>query len=277
MGVLTALRTLCVEAPLISIPTSMRALTGLRELTIYAPSEETDDTHMLLTEMAFCLPWWRDLRKLCIFGSGYRTAIQKHNDTIAIGLALRAWPLQYLDIMDKHVSDDFTKDAGFLGELPPACIFGFKLHWRSLGLPAEAGSWDDGEIMQYWRMQMSKIDAFVMVTHRRLGLESEFLGLPENIMAEVANMLGGMHDFTDADRKRGPLRITQHREECERKAEQMALQEKQQVLEEQREREETAAHAHTELELLYAEELAHVQEQYHLEMSVRITALNSGM
>jgi hypothetical protein len=57
----------------------------------------------------------------------------------------------------------------------------------------------------------------------------------------------------------------------------MALQEKQQVLEEQREREETAAHAHTELERLYAEELAHVQEQYHLKMSVRITALNSGM
>ena len=281
MCVLTALQTLCIEALLISIPTSMRALAGLRELTIYAPSENIDDTHMLLTEIAFCLPWWCHLRKLCMIGSGYRTTIQEENDTVAIGLALRAWPLPWLDIMDMRFLDDFFSNIN--GHEPsraatlPLEIFNFKLHWRPLGLPAEAEGWDDGVIMEHWRMQMSKTHAFVMATHRSLGQDSAFAGLSESLMAAVANALGGSHDLSDADRARAPQRIIQHREECERKKERMAREEKAVILDEEKQREETAAFGPPELERLYEQGLARAREQQHLKFFARISELISEM
>jgi len=67
LGELTALRGLYIDkCALRSIPMSIQALTGLRELVI-AGDSSTRASH-LIPEIAFCVPDLRGLRKLCLPG-----------------------------------------------------------------------------------------------------------------------------------------------------------------------------------------------------------------
>jgi len=99
LGELTALRGLYVDqCALKCIPASIQALSELRELVI--AGDPSTPQSQLIPEIALCLPALRGLRKLCLPGLLDSNALQHTRDVVAIGLALRAFPLPLLDPMD---------------------------------------------------------------------------------------------------------------------------------------------------------------------------------
>ena len=65
-------------------------------------------------------------------------------------------------------------------------------HWRGLGLPPEAAEWKDIEIVEHFRGQQSKVEAFASGLHWRLGAESMLSQLDEQVLVPIADeVLGG--------------------------------------------------------------------------------------
>jgi len=161
-------------------------------------------THPLLTEVAYCLPALRSLTKLCLRGASSRSAAQCGNDLVAIGCALRAWPLPLLDpmlvelpVLGLRTPHNKSDDVGTFA-IATAC-FGFKSSWSDLGLPTEAASWDDAGILDHWRQEQQKLLAFTCAWHSRLGRGSAVSVLSQQAIIMVADKLSGGHSFVHRD------------------------------------------------------------------------------
>jgi len=226
LGGFTALTRLHIAAcPLSSVPKSLQSLTALRELTIdcVKPYFSADPvTYPLLTEVAYCLPALRSLTRLCLRGASSRSAAECGSDRVAIGCALRAWPLPLLNPMlvelpvlglrtPQHKSDD----VGTLA-LATAC-FDFKLCWSDLGLPTEAASWDDAGILEHWRQEQQKLLAFAFAWHSRLGRASAVSVLSQQGIIMIADKLSGGHRFVHCDLALVHKRTHEQQLECQRK------------------------------------------------------------
>jgi len=208
LGGLTALTRLHIAAcPLSSVPKSLQSLTALRELTIDCVGRFSSTdlvTHPLLTEVAYCLPALRSLTKLCVRGVPSRSAAQCGNDLVAIGCALRAWPLPLLDpmlvqlpVLGLRTPHSNSDDVGTF--LLANAGFGFKSSWSDLGLPTEAASWDDAGILDHWRQEQQKLLAFTCAWHSRLGRGSAVSVLSQQAIIMVADKLSGGHSFVHRD------------------------------------------------------------------------------
>jgi hypothetical protein len=100
-------------------------------------------------------------------GEHFYVALQAR-DVLAIGRALKAWPLPLLHVVD--VDDDDAEEKMRLS----TC-------WRALGLPAEAADedWTDAMTLDYFRVQQQKVAAFASGMHSRLGTASGVSWLDE--------------------------------------------------------------------------------------------------
>ena len=175
---------------------------GVREIVQHPPEHpldtdtiDTDRLTRLISDVALCLPGLRGLWKLCLAECPRRSEAQQHADIIAIRLALKAYPLPLLDLLDikfllpalcdqeSHVpmfllgegSGSFNNnESKNEWEMESACTFpqnafDFSEHVQALGLPAACALMRDEDILQYWRRTQQKILAFVSGTHRSIG------------------------------------------------------------------------------------------------------------
>ena len=98
-------------------------------------------------------------------------------DVLAIGRALRAWPLPLLlDVQDDHAR------------------YGIRLStcWQALGLPAAAADWSNATTLEFLRVQQHKVAAFASGMHARLGAASGVSRLDEQTLVLIADeVLGG--------------------------------------------------------------------------------------
>ena len=221
MGELTALTSLHINAPLSTVPLSMRSLTALRELTLdangYFSADHGDPQIALFTDLSFCLPALCNLRKLRLAAPKSSSLAQRENDTLAIGLALRSWPMPFLDLTKTNFPG-MRLYGDMYNNTRKHDPFAFKLLWRMLGLPAEAAKWDDVRILEHWRAQPPKTLAFASATHKRLGQVSPCANFPDIAMLMVTNELSGWDDLRAKDRSRQPQRIEERRQSCARRA-----------------------------------------------------------
>jgi len=94
-------------------------------------------------------------------------------DVLAIGRALKAWPLALLHKVKR------TRLS--------RC-------WRALGLPAAAAAdhWTNAMTLDYFRVQQQKVAAFASGMHWRLGAASGVSALDEQALVMIADeVLGG--------------------------------------------------------------------------------------
>lgn len=230
LGELTTLQGLYMyNCPQVSIPMSLHALSSLRELVIMKEIPKRDRLReTFLSDVALCLPGLRGLRKLCLF-----QVTPDIEDTIAIGRALKAYPLPLLDLRDNKfpllgLQDKESYLPMFaLGEgagmfnngensnqwhmethdyIVTEAPFNFKLHCAALGLPPAAARWDDATVLLYWLEMQRKILSFVCVSHPRLGEASRFSALSGEGHALIADHITGVDTFRDADWRRQQAR-----------------------------------------------------------------------
>ena len=112
---------------------------------------------------------------------GYRSpehlVALRAEDVLAVGRALRAWPLPLLR--------EFDYDESRYGLRLSTC-------WQALGLTAAAADWSDETTLEHFRVQQHKVSAFASGMHARLGVASEVSGLDEQTLAMIADeVLGG--------------------------------------------------------------------------------------
>jgi len=112
---------------------------------------------------------------------GYRSpehlVALRAEDVLAVGRALRAWPLPLLR--------EFDYDESRYGLRLSTC-------WQALGLTAAAADWSDETTLEHFRVQQHKVAAFASGMHARLGVASEVSGLDEQTLAMIADeVLGG--------------------------------------------------------------------------------------
>ena len=92
---------------------------------------------------------------------------------LAIGRALKAWPLPLLHV----VAEENLRLS--------TC-------WRALGLPAAAAGWTNKMTLDYLRLQQQKVAAFASGMHARLGAASGVSWLDEQALVMIADeVLGG--------------------------------------------------------------------------------------
>jgi hypothetical protein len=99
-------------------------------------------------------------------------------DVLAIGRAIKAWPLPLLRVGDVDEDD----------------VMHFRLStcWRALGLPAAAAGWTNTMTLDYLRVQQQKVAAFASGMHARLGAASGVSWLDEQALVMIADeVLGG--------------------------------------------------------------------------------------
>ena len=96
---------------------------------------------------------------------------------LAIGRALRAWPLPLLrDVRNESAQDGIRLST---------C-------WQALGLPAAAADWSNATTLEFFRVQQHKVAAFASGMHARLGAASGVAGLDEQTLVMIADeVLGG--------------------------------------------------------------------------------------
>ena len=115
-------------------------------------------------------------------------------DVLAVGRALRAWPLPLLVDLDHRHPQQVWNDAGLLGGMQQGEYRSVHLSrcWEALGLPGEAADWDDAKILLHFGMQQQKVVAFAGGLHARLGVHSLVSNLDELAFAMIADeVLGG--------------------------------------------------------------------------------------
>jgi Leucine-rich repeat (LRR) protein len=101
-------------------------------------------------------------------------------DVLAIGRALKAWPLPNLvDFSFQVGRDDIS----------------LSMCWRELGLPAEAAAWNNAATLDFLRLQQHKVAAFASGLHGRLGAASGVSMLNDQILTMIANEVLGRSDF----------------------------------------------------------------------------------
>ena len=178
---LLRLRELAIDqSPLKDMP-RIEALTALHTLELVI----TGDTHgsRVFKTLSRSLPCLHQLdnMRLVVYrehenGNG-SFASPRTEDVLAIGRALRAWPLPLFNT----VKDDHTNHGFRLG----TC-------WRALGLPAAAAGWSNTTTLEFFRAQQHKVAAFASGTHARLGAASRVLVLDEQTLVMIADeVLGG--------------------------------------------------------------------------------------
>jgi len=94
---------------------------------------------------------------------------------LAIGRAIKAWPLPLLHDVEGHLR--------------------LSTCWRALGLPAAAADedWTNATTLDYFRVQQQKVAAFASGMHWRLGAASDVSWLDEQALVVMIadEVLGG--------------------------------------------------------------------------------------
>jgi hypothetical protein len=90
---------------------------------------------------------------------------------IPIILSLRAWPQQLLHIFNSP--------------------FELKMYQKELQLPTEATNWNDTQILEFFRVQQKKAEAFAMGLHPRLGVSSLVYGLGDIELIIIIHLILG--------------------------------------------------------------------------------------
>lgn len=162
---------------------SLAVLTGLQSLTLVSEDlNDENNSQMCLHFMmlAKVLPSLRRLSRLSLWRMNYAvgglTGLDDE-DILEIGRNLRAWPLPLLS--------DFEKPENF-GDQPYFRSVQLSTHWRVLDLPAAARCWENGAVLEYFRLQQCKVAAFAGGHHPRLGRHSKLRVLDENTLILVA-------------------------------------------------------------------------------------------
>ena len=168
-----------IECPLQDMP-CIEALTALRNLHL----DVTDYTQENRTfkSLSRSLPCLQQLDKLLLRvntepdQNGYSDHMDvRVEDVLAVGRALRAWPLPLL-----HHVEDYGMDLSLR-----ACR-------QALGLPAAAADWSNATTLEFFRVQHHKVAAFASGLHARLGAASEVSRLDEQALVMIADeVLGG--------------------------------------------------------------------------------------
>ena len=167
---LSRLQTLCIsEVPLEDMP-CIEALTALHELRL----DVADYAHgsRAFTALSRSLPCLQQLQVLGLGASGV-VALQA-GDVLAIGRALKAWPLPLLHDVEG--------------------LLRLSTCWRALGLPGAAADedWTNATTLDYFRVQQQKVAAFASGMHWRLGAASGVSWLDEQALVMIADeVLGG--------------------------------------------------------------------------------------
>ena len=148
----------------------IEALTALHELCLdvadYAQGSRA------FTALSRSLPCLQQLQVLDLRASGV-VALQA-GDVLAIGRALKAWPLPLLHDVEGHLR--------------------LSTCWRALGLPGAAADedWTNATTLDYFRVQQQKVAAFASGMHWRLGAASGVSWLDEQALVMIADeVLGG--------------------------------------------------------------------------------------
>ena len=146
------------NAVLKSLPASLGQLGALKQLTLawLDGLEVLPDAVVRLTSLGsltieWCgsLPCLQQLQVLGLRASGF-VALQA-GDVLAIGRALKAWPLPLLNDVEG--------------------ILRLSTCWQALGLPAAAANedWTNAMTLDYFRVQQQKVAALASGMHSRLG------------------------------------------------------------------------------------------------------------
>ena len=170
-----------LEVPLEDMP-CIEALTALHELRLYV----ADYAHgsCAFTALSRSLPCLQQLQVLDLRASGV-VALQA-GDVLAIGRALKAWPLALLH--------DRLDTAGCFSRASHHVLLRLSTCWQALGIPAAAADedWTNATTLDYFRVQQQKVAAFASGMHWRLGAASGVSWLDEQALVMIADeVLGG--------------------------------------------------------------------------------------
>ena len=124
------------------------------------------------------LPLLRNLESLSVEGAGNR-------DMLRLGRSLQKWPLPRLRCLEM-VGRYFCRVPY---EQDPAGFVDLNECWQQMGLPEEANGWSNEQILDYFRAQQNKLEAFMSGSHRRLGAESRVSRLPDDNLKTIAEMV----------------------------------------------------------------------------------------
>jgi len=197
---LSRLQTLCIsDVPLEDMP--CEALTALHELRFDVEYYVADYAHGSLaftagsrafTALSRSLPCLQQLQVLRLRASDVDQGLValQARDVLAIGRALKAWPLPLLRVVEVRVYDheDLSEEEHADAEES----LRLSTCWRALGLPAAAAGWTNTMTLDYLRVQQQKVAAFASGMHARLGAASGVSWLDEQALVMIADeVLGG--------------------------------------------------------------------------------------
>jgi hypothetical protein len=168
----------------------IEALTALHELCLdVADYAQGSRAFTALSRSLPCLQQLQVLRLRASDVDQFLVALQAR-DVLAIGRALKAWPLPLLRVVEVFV-DDYEE----LSEEEHADAeenLRLSTCWRALGLPAAAAGWTNTMTLDYLRVQQQKVAAFASGMHARLGAASGVSWLDEQALVMIADeVLGG--------------------------------------------------------------------------------------
>ena len=168
----------------------IEALTALHELCLdVADYAQGSRAFTALSRSLPCLQQLQVLRLRASDADRGLVALQAR-DVLAIGRALKAWPLPLLRVFEvfvydhEELSEEEHADAEENLRLSTC--------WRALGLPAAAADWSTTMTIDYLRVQQQKVAAFASGMHARLGAASGVSWLDEQALVMIADeVLGG--------------------------------------------------------------------------------------
>jgi len=163
--------------PISDLPSSFGMLTALEHLSFQ--DAQSDHPALIGAGRALVshLPLLRNLESLSVEGAGNR-------DMLRLGRSLQKWPLPRLRCLEMV--------GRYFCRIPdPDCVGLVHLNecWQQMGLPEEANGWSNEQILDYFRTQQNKIEAFMSGSHRRLGAESRVSRLPDDNLKTIAEMV----------------------------------------------------------------------------------------
>jgi hypothetical protein len=172
---LSRLQKLSISDVLLEDMPCFEALTALLELRLDVADYAHDSR--AFTALSRWLPCLQQLQVLLLRafdlddeGNLLYVALRA-GDVLAIGRALKVWPLPLLhDLQGIHLR---------------TCL-------RALGLPAAAADWTNVMTLDYFRVQQQKVAAFASGMHSRLGAASGVSWLDEQALVMIADeVMGG--------------------------------------------------------------------------------------
>jgi len=157
----------------------IEALTALHELCLHVADYAQGSR--AFTALSRSLPCLKQLQVLRLRASDVdddgqesHVALQAR-DVLAIGRALKAWPLPLLHVVDFYDFYDEYDDDELSDEEEHADAeekMRLSTCWQALGLPAAAADWTNAMTLDYLRMQQQNVAAFASGMHARLGAAS---------------------------------------------------------------------------------------------------------